>query len=805
MAEIDPRNVVYNILAGKNELTAETEKSSKAINSLDKDIKETGKNVENSFKKGGEGLKNYTKLLQDAENKSKRLGREIREQEKITNDFQRRLTQVNQRLGEVGKNTVQFQRLTKEAKQLKEAITDNNVALRGLRIDKKQIDDSVTDLKRLSKESKEAAKGFEEIGNQAKSALPELGGITRALSAFGPAGVVASAAIGAVAGAFLLAKNRVRDFGESVDVTIAGLRGFANAYLNFAGQVAADIFRGRGVSGFFENLQEAAKQGRINIGLYESAERLFQRANADRIENIRTEATLTREIAEKRTQFTEQLKNGLRDETLIQEAIAKSNQLYDLQIDRQKDIVRGLGQILLSNKENLELQEAAQTAAAELEGLTAAKEDAKRQLLRSIKEGREASQKIVEIESGILIELRKQIEDLTKLRDTTKDPLRLIEIGEQIKQVSESLALYQDLVINGSKRIQEAANKVDLLKPDEVQLQADQLRVTLNKLKDEFSKLAFPESAIGKQLKNDIKALEDQISNIDPIAIKIRKSLAATGRFQTGLDQDKADEDAKQANIKRAQEEAAQLAQIAGDLTRAFLREEQERTDRQIQLAQDRVNAFRALAEKGSAEQLQLEEERLLRLTELREEQARKERIIAAAQIATANAVTIAEGIKNIVAGFKNPIEGIANAIALAAAVGATILALKNATSSIPAFAEGTEYVKLNGAPKGRDTVLARLDEGERVVPKKHNAMLNGIPNEKLVEAVKYYQFNQRVKDDAVRPSGSNNLPLIHEIRQMREDIRDMQMFLSVNEFGIAAGVQRANTKKKRIKNLARG
>jgi hypothetical protein len=59
----------------------------------------------------------------------------------------------------------------------------------------------------------------------------------------------------------------------------------------------------------------------------------------------------------------------------------------------------------------------------------------------------------------------------------------------------------------------------------------------------------------------------------------------------------------------------------------------------------------------------------------------------------------------------------------------------------VPAFAKGTEYVEQGNAPSGVDTVHARLNIGERVVPTEINKQLAGIKNEdlpKLLQAAYY-------------------------------------------------------------------
>lgn len=77
-------------------------------------------------------------------------------------------------------------------------------------------------------------------------------------------------------------------------------------------------------------------------------------------------------------------------------------------------------------------------------------------------------------------------------------------------------------------------------------------------------------------------------------------------------------------------------------------------------------------------------------------------------------------------------------------------------------YKDGTEYVRLNGAPKGVDTIpffgadgsINMLNEGERIFTDKQNAALGGMSNENVVQAVSYYRNNV---GNVRRTSGNNN------------------------------------------------
>tara|TARA_R110002020_G_C16321697_1_gene774859 strand:- start:5190 stop:9137 length:3948 start_codon:yes stop_codon:yes gene_type:complete len=65
---------------------------------------------------------------------------------------------------------------------------------------------------------------------------------------------------------------------------------------------------------------------------------------------------------------------------------------------------------------------------------------------------------------------------------------------------------------------------------------------------------------------------------------------------------------------------------------------------------------------------------------------------------------------------------------------------------NLPAFAEGSEYVHQSNAPKGKDQILARIDEGERIMTREQNKKLGGISNEQLTAIGS--DFNNGVFED---------------------------------------------------------
>lgn len=156
--------------------------------------------------------------------------------------------------------------------------------------------------------------------------------------------------------------------------------------------------------------------------------------------------------------------------------------------------------------------------------------------------------------------------------------------------------------------------------------------------------------------------------------------------------------------------------------------------DRLAQAQESRVQKAIVLAEKGNAELLQQEEQRLQLINDAREQAAQREREIAAVQVATAQAVALAQGISAVIQGFQvgGLITGIAQAVALVGTIATAIISIKNAFGNLPAFHEGSEFVE---GQSGIDRILSLLTRGERVFTTGQNKGVGGrgVSNETVV------------------------------------------------------------------------
>ena len=133
--------------------------------------------------------------------------------------------------------------------------------------------------------------------------------------------------------------------------------------------------------------------------------------------------------------------------------------------------------------------------------------------------------------------------------------------------------------------------------------------------------------------------------------------------------------------------------------------------------------------ETANVRQVQLEQERLDKLEERQKEAQEREANIKRLQIAVNLALTVARAAAE--GG------GIGSAITIATALAAAIAGFATAKgASAQAFFDGTLFAQRNGAPKGRDTIPAYINEGEAIIPtstnKKYSKAIRAIYNESI-------------------------------------------------------------------------
>jgi len=215
-------------------------------------------------------------------------------------------------------------------------------------------------------------------------------------------------------------------------------------------------------------------------------------------------------------------------------------------------------------------------------------------------------------------------------------------------------------------------------------------------------------------------------------------------------------------------EKFEKLLQDGLNSLKTFAAERARMYDDDITQQKTRVDKANKIAEDGNVKQLEIEEARLEELQSKREKAVQQQRALAAIELSINNAlaasktaVGIADAIK---AGFPAALLAVPLMIGLISQVGGSILAINNAFSAVPGFAEGTDYVHGPGTGKS-DSIIARLSKGERVVDSETNSKMAGVSNSMLPEAVDLYKNAPRIKKDII----------IEMNRYRRDDLQEMR------------------------------
>lgn len=108
------------------------------------------------------------------------------------------------------------------------------------------------------------------------------------------------------------------------------------------------------------------------------------------------------------------------------------------------------------------------------------------------------------------------------------------------------------------------------------------------------------------------------------------------------------------------------------------------------------------------------------------------QKITALIQIAIAESIAIANAIKTITATSVTPIEMIVGIATIIGSITGVMAGVINTVNSLqnpepPAFFEGTDYLRLNGNPKGKDTIPVMAHEGEAIIPTEKNLNQPGL------------------------------------------------------------------------------
>lgn len=228
-----------------------------------------------------------------------------------------------------------------------------------------------------------------------------------------------------------------------------------------------------------------------------------------------------------------------------------------------------------------------------------------------------------------------------------------------------------------------------------------------------------------------LKQLRDQTAALDPMATaELNKQIAD---LELQFEKLNGPIEKVGSDLKGLIKTATEFIQIASDNVFSVLNAQTQAyisaLDRAAEKSRETLNDIRQNSENFNARQLELEKERLEKLQAEREKAVEREKTIAQIQVALNAAVTVAKAAAE--GG------GIASAVTIAAALASLIAGFASARAAAGnAFYHGVEYLERGNNPVGRDTIPARLHEGERVITAADNAAywdaLTGIHNHRI-------------------------------------------------------------------------
>jgi TP901 family phage tail tape measure protein len=326
---------------------------------------------------------------------------------------------------------------------------------------------------------------------------------------------------------------------------------------------------------------------------------------------------------------------------------------------------------------------------------------------------REQAKSVDFVEQGQKVSLEK-LQDLLNKK---------FEIEKQSVDDSADYQIKKETFLFNSKKKQiEQDVKEEKLTRD----QADDLLLAEKSLFNEKLKL------IEQERKNDIQDLEtDRVnaykdSNEEIIDLQNATIDQIDKNNQTELDKEK---DILQERLQAYQ-----------SFTQEIIRLIDRRTDKQIEAINKELDASKKRQEELTALAIQGTTDATQSLATEQKRQAELERQKAELEKRKLRRQTILSGIELLSNKLDNN-EGDAVASTIR-----DITGLISILSNLPAFAEGSEYIERGDAPKGKDTILARVNEGERILTTEQNRKLGNVSNEELTKIVEHH--NKGIFDD---------------------------------------------------------
>ena len=289
---------------------------------------------------------------------------------------------------------------------------------------------------------------------------------------------------------------------------------------------------------------------------------------------------------------------------------------------------------------------------------------------------------------------------------------------EQLRLENERLELSQkrqELALKRSrnKQVEAARGDAELL----AKIDADYEKQKQKLDDDTQRKVLNNRLAILEIERNLAQNSEAELLKIDKQVTEIALELAQLDGKQIKLDVSPAEDNLKNF-VGRVLEVVNALEGLSSQISTFFTEQATRVKNQYEQAVQTQKSALENLLSNGqnaSVQQVKIEQERLENLQKEREKAANREAALIKLQIAANAALGIAKAVAQ--GG------GLGSAITVASALAALVFGFAKARQEAEqAFFMGSDFVRRGpNEPKGRDTVKARLNEGEAVISTKTN------------------------------------------------------------------------------------
>ena len=212
--------------------------------------------------------------------------------------------------------------------------------------------------------------------------------------------------------------------------------------------------------------------------------------------------------------------------------------------------------------------------------------------------------------------------------------------------------------------------------------------------------------------------------------------------------------------------------------------------DKELSVSEKREDELRRLAEKGTttAEQSLASEQKRQAELERQKEELEKKKLRRQAILSGLDLLS-SKIDNNETDAVSSTIRDITSLIAI--------------IGNLPAFAEGSEYVERGNAPKGTDKILARVDEGERILTKDQNKRIGNISNEQLTSMAQHWDDVNWVQPKVQKlhePFQSSSM-ILSKFDELQKTIENKPMLTEVRWDEVSQMIVEKVETKQRIEN----